>query len=456
MKKLLLSLLICVGFAALASAQVRVLGKIYDKPSNADSIRLYELMGLAGRQIAVGPIAADGSFTLSMPSGPARFYGLGFNGVATAKLILGEEPEVKFYALATNMGNGRSMGSPANLAYEGLRKRVNAFREADAQPKPGALFNESGAAEASANRKAYQAQVQRSQQAKQQLIDSLKTANPLLWRVATLQFPPDYFIDKRGHGDEAEFYGNEYFSRANLSDAGYENIPDVFDAFKLYAQTLVQKGAYSERALPLAQAQLAKLPANSKVYRMALGGMLTGFQGIDNINYITLAQQYVEKYRKQNLGDVLALDLEIARAGTYMPGLVAPDLAGPTPDNSTYSLKQMRGKVVLVDFWASWCGPCRRENPNVKALYSKYKDKGFEILGVSLDRDGEAWKAAIAADGLPWPHISDLKGWQSDHAALYSVTSIPQTILLDRDGKIIQRNLRGEALESKLREVFGE
>ncbi|MCC6279471.1 MAG: TlpA family protein disulfide reductase, partial [Saprospiraceae bacterium] len=116
----------------------------------------------------------------------------------------------------------------------------------------------------------------------------------------------------------------------------------------------------------------------------------------------------------------------------------------------------MRGKIVLIDFWASWCGPCRRENPNVVANYNKYKDKGFDILGVSLDREPNAWKKAIKDDGLPWHHISDLKGWQSSHAAQYSVTSIPQTVLVDKDGKILARNIRGEQLGAKLKELLGE
>ena len=110
---------------------------------------------------------------------------------------------------------------------------------------------------------------------------------------------------------------------------------------------------------------------------------------------------------------------------------------------------------VLVDFWASWCGPCRRENPHVKKLYDRYKDEGFTVLGVSLDKDEERWLQAIAADKLNWHHVSDLKGWSNEAAKLYGVRSIPHTLLLDREGKIIGVKLRGDALEKKLEEVFG-
>ncbi len=108
----------------------------------------------------------------------------------------------------------------------------------------------------------------------------------------------------------------------------------------------------------------------------------------------------------------------------------------------------------MIDFWASWCGPCRKENPNVVKVYQQYKDQGFEILGVSLDNDRDRWLKAIADDKLTWLHISDLKGWRSTFAQQYGVSSIPQTILLDQDGNILARNLRGPALEEKLAEVF--
>lgn len=135
-------------------------------------------------------------------------------------------------------------------------------------------------------------------------------------------------------------------------------------------------------------------------------------------------------------------------------GAIAPDLEFPDPDGKMRKLSDLRGKVVLLDFWASWCGPCRRENPNVTRIYSQYHDKGFEVFSVSLDSDAASWKRAIEADKLVWPnHVSDLKKWQSQAAAMYGVRSIPSTFLLDKEGRIVQRDLRGADLERAVKQL---
>ena len=137
-------------------------------------------------------------------------------------------------------------------------------------------------------------------------------------------------------------------------------------------------------------------------------------------------------------------------------GAVAQDFTQMNTENKAVKLSDFKGKYVLLDFWASWCGPCRAENPNVVKVYNQYKDKNFTVLGVSLDKENgrTAWLAAIEKDQLTWNHVSDLKGWANEAAQLYAIRSIPQNFLISPEGIIIAKNLRGEALQAKLDEIM--
>ncbi len=161
-------------------------------------------------------------------------------------------------------------------------------------------------------------------------------------------------------------------------------------------------------------------------------------------DYATMVTGLSNQMAQQNAGE------------TIQVGMAAPDISLPGPDGKTHSLSGLKGKVVLLDFWASWCGPCRRANPHVVETYKKYKEKGFEVFSVSLDRpDGkQSWVDAIAKDGLLWDnHVSDLQFWNSAPAAVYGVRSIPKTFLIGRDGKIVALNPRDQ-LEEELLKVL--
>lgn len=162
------------------------------------------------------------------------------------------------------------------------------------------------------------------------------------------------------------------------------------------------------------------------------------------------------KIKKTSEGIAFAKRIEAAK--TTNVGQKAPVFAQNDVNDKPVKLSDFKGKYVLLDFWASWCSPCRAENPNLVKAYAKYKVKGFEILGVSLDQTSskQAWIAAVKKDGLTWTNISDLKGWNNEAAILYGVRAVPQNYLIDPTGVIVAKNLRGKELEEKLKTIFGE
>lgn len=166
--------------------------------------------------------------------------------------------------------------------------------------------------------------------------------------------------------------------------------------------------------------------------------------------YSSLSTRMQQSEVGKKLGDRLAI------AKKTQIGKPALNFTQDDIDGKPLSLSSLRGKYVLIDFWASWCGPCRAENPHVVKAYEKFKNKNFEIIAVSLDDKKDNWLKAIKDDGLPWLHVSDLKGWKNQVAVEYGISAVPQNFLLDPNGIIIAANLRGDALSQKLEEVLGK
>ncbi|MGV6861527.1 MAG: redoxin domain-containing protein [Putridiphycobacter sp.] len=195
--------------------------------------------------------------------------------------------------------------------------------------------------------------------------------------------------------------------------------------------------------------------------------LLASLSAVNKDTEFNLYQQVVTQLQKvfpksptvNSLGrQMMQLKQEKELAKTIAPGKMAPDIAVPNINGDTIRLSDLRGKVVLVDFWASWCGPCRRENPNVVKAYNKYNKDGFEVFSVSFDKPGQKsrWEAAIKQDGLIWPnHGSELNGFNNQAARDYGVRGIPFTVLIDAEGKIIAVKLRGPQLEAELQKIFG-
>ncbi len=462
MKKLLLLLLVlpvlCIGPATAQTAnsgdQVTLVCKIISESGNAPAISLYEQIGLAYQEVATGQRQEDGSYIIRLPKSEPRMYSIGFNDQQNGRIILGAEKELTLWANIQFMQKGRTTGSEINKAFYEVQTTVENLA-ATSDELRNALRQARATRNAEAIKDAGQKLTAHGKE-KTAYLESLKKSNPMFWRFASLQLSPDFATDQTNNAGELDFYSKSFFDYANLNDPAYEDAPGVFDAFQNYVRTISQLGANVESSRAMIDAQLAKLQPGTKRHRRALSGVVAGMQAANHPGYPDYARLYIKYYRNQDAGEVGRLEYELNKSSTFTPGMTAPDLVGNTPEGEPYALSKMRGKYVLIDFWASWCGPCRRENPNVVALYGKYKEKGFDILGVSLDRTEDAWKKAIEQDNLTWKHISDLKGWKSEHAALYSVTSIPQTLLIDPEGKIIQRNLRGEQLGMKLAEIFGE
>lgn len=239
------------------------------------------------------------------------------------------------------------------------------------------------------------------------------------------------------------------------------------DSIRNHYQTLAQGGneeAYLDMQLDMkeleqkskeASVEFIKTNTHSIVGMMALSDVMNS-KMIPLNQMKSIYDEFDDEVKDTPLGKMIGQN--IATIGATDIGAEAPKFAGPTPEGKELALEDAMGKVTLIDFWASWCKPCRIENPNIVSVYNDYKDKGFAVVGVSLDKPNsrDAWLKAIEEDQLDWNHISNLQHWQDPIARKYNIRAIPAAFLIDENGIIIGKDLRGDALRKKVKEVLGE
>jgi peroxiredoxin len=418
----------------------------------SESIYLFEFNGIGFRSVH-GATIQDGKAVFDIPATGPRFYYFGTNENNVKPLILGTEPDVKAAGNCQQMRTARFTASPLNVEYEKLRDKVNTLR---GQATQIAQQYRAVAAVNAEQAKIVAQQMKANDEQRIRLLDSLKAANSYFYHVAALNTYLSYQNYGEGFDNELFYFAKKYFQFVDWKNQDLGYMPWVYEAWKSYTETITNTGLQKEKHRELIDEALKAIPAGSRTYQLALGGIIAMLQSKNHPNFIPYAKEFVQRFGANEPQAAEKLKSDIARLEAFVEGGTAPDFKQLTPEGKEFGLSDLKGKVVLVDFWASWCGPCRRENPNVVKLYNQYQAEGFTVLGVSLDTDRSRWLGAIEADGLTWPHISDLKGWQNSAAQLYGVRSIPHTVLVDREGKIIARNLRGPALEAKLAEIFGE
>ncbi len=343
-------------------------------------------------------------------------------------------------------------GSPSNDAYNALKQEMAQLKEESVkltQQLSLAPVNSPAYAKAQTDLKANDDQRVKRFEALDRQADGFQAA---VWAA---DLYTSFANTQKGYNSELDYFANERFQYADFSKTSFAGNPWVFESFREVTGILLQSGLPAEAAAEYLQGYLALAVNYPATHKLALGGVIATLRQSQSPIALTFAKEYIRRYGIEEPEAAEVLGAEVQRLSAFSGEQPAPEFTQALIDGSGESGPQdFRGKILLIDFWASWCGPCRRENPNVVATYNDFKDQGFEILGVSLDKTQSAWEGAVEKDGLTWTHVSDLRGWTNDAARQYGVNSIPATFLLDRDGKVVARNLRGDALRAKVAELM--
>ena len=413
-----------------------------------DSMFLFTFNGMGFDKYMATPRSEGDKYHFELKKGDKKFYYIGPNANKFKSVILGEEETVVMDGSCPNVAQA-GVAEGINADYNRMMKKIREYRNQQIQLSRS--FQSVRGQEDKMND--VLKKMKSVDDKKLELLAEAKKSDPWLGKIISLYTYLSFHHNGKAYKNELEYFVNQYGAQADLSDKDYNGMPMVFDSFRNFSQMLAKTKVLKDEELGSAlKARLSKAPKDSDTYRLALGGMVSGLKAANSGLFIPFAEEYIAAYKDSPVA--ASLKEQIVNAQSFVIGAEAPNFAMNDVEGNEVNLTDFRGKVLLVDFWASWCGPCRKENPHVKKLYDQYADQGFEILGVSLDKTKERWVQAIKKDRLTWKQVSDLKGWGNAAAKMYSVRSIPHTVLIDAEGKIIARNLRGADLDMRLKKIF--
>jgi len=417
-----------------------------------NSLFLYEFNGFGFSPKHSVTALKPGQFVMDVPRQTPRMFYIGQNSDQVIPVILGQEDKVEITGNAESMGTAVISNSKENDGYNNLKNIIGGLNN-----EMGEILR--GLSEGNpANQNQLVNQLAGLDAKKLRLLDSLKVVNPFQYRVMALNAYQSYQLNNKDnrYPDELSYFLNEFFAKVDFSDPGYNHLIWLYETFRTYVNVMVNAGVVENQVEYFIENIISKIPEGSHARMQCLGATIAVMQSLKHPLLAKYGKRFVTEYQDKAPDAAMEISEMLERTMRLMEGAKAPEFTQVSPEGTPVKLTDFKGKYVLLDFWASWCGPCRKENPNVVKLYNKYKTKGFEILGISLDQNRERWLQAIQADQLTWKHTSDLKGWSNEVSKLYEISAIPKTFLVDPNGMIIARDLRGAELERKLAEIFTE